>query len=279
MSPLHLSPEQLRQAVAKLPSLPSAVMELIASLHDPDVDSIARKIGQDPGLTAKVLRLANSSFYGMARQVSSVDQAVTVLGFRAVGSIATAAALVRQGQAMAPAGMDLKPLWRHALGCALAARELASASAHAPDTAYTSGLLHDIGRLVLWTQFAKEQSAVAQYREQHDCHWAQAETAVLGTDHGEIGSLLCQHWQLPAAIAEAVAFHHRCEMSASSLPLLVAGADAIAHALSYPQDPQEAVPPLPPQLWDRLHISEERLLRSMQAVRPQLDAMELLLIA
>lgn len=283
MSAFAISPEQLQQAIGRLPALPRVVHQLLQSLEKPNVDvgAVANDIAQDPALTAKTLRLANSSFYGMARQISSVDQAITVLGFRTVRSIATTAALVRQGAAMAAPHQDLKPLWRHATACALVARELAAGGAISPDIAYTTGLLHDIGRLVLWTQFPAEQNAVTDYRNTHDCHWAQAEQMVLGFNHCQVGQRLCTHWQLPGPICEAVAMHHGTELAGNGLPVLIAGADAVAHAMlpDWSNDANTAVPPLPTLLWERLHIGEDRLLRIMQTVHPQVAELEPLFVS
>jgi len=245
-----------------LPSLPTVVLELLASVdqEDTNLDDLAQKIAQDQAITARTLRLANSSFYGMERQVTSVQESIAILGFRTVRSIATTAALLGAFESPADKRFDLTPFWHHAIAAAVCARELAQHLEVHPDHAYTAGLLHDIGRLVLATQFQAEYTATLTYQAAHNCPLLEAERAVLGIDHTQVGAALTQHWKFPPAMTMAVADHHRTNCQKVPLfSLVVMAANAMAHTLNLSGDADHMVSPMPDELWPTLGLSADTL--------------------
>lgn len=253
--------EVLRR-IHNLPSLPRVVMELLASTEQDNVNNhaLAQKIGQDQALSAKTLRLANSSFYGVSRQVDSIEEAITILGFRTVRSLAATAALIDTFAAHSCTGFDFAPFWRHTIAVAVCARELAPHLKLDSENAYTVGLLHDIGRLVLVTQFRPQYEATLSYRARHDCHLLEAERAVLGLDHAAIGEALAQQWKFPETMQQTLAEHHApSSFGVSKLSQVVMAANAIAHALDLSMDENDLVPPLPTGLWQQLGLDEKTL--------------------
>lgn len=273
MSALAL--DDVLKVIHRLPSLPTVVMELLASMdqEDVDVDTLAQKIAQDQALTAKTLRLANSSFYGRVREVNTMAEAIAILGFRTVRSVVTTAGLIQALNHTGAECVDLGPFWRHAIAAAVCARELAPHLRTNPDHAYTAGLLHDIGRLVLVTQFAERYTSVVAYRTQHDCSTLVAERHVLGIDHAAIGQALTSYWKFPTPMQWAVGQHHESNLAATEpLTLVVAAADAIVHALDLSMDPDAAVPELSPQLWNVLGIDSKNLLQIFARVETQFAA-------
>src|SRR5450830_1519815 len=123
----HIMLDEMLRRIHNLPSLSTVVMELLASMNQNDVHvgTLAQKIAQDQALTAKTLRLANSSFYGMANQVTTIHEAIAILGFRTVRSLATTAALIGTFGGHANTSFNVAPFWRHAIAAAICARELA----------------------------------------------------------------------------------------------------------------------------------------------------------
>jgi putative nucleotidyltransferase with HDIG domain len=240
-----LTLEEVLQQVHKLPSLPVVVLELLASIdqEDTNVDVLAAKLSQDQALTAKTLRLANSSFYGMAHQVTTMQQSISILGFRTIRSVATTAALVGALPNTAGEAFDLPAFWRHGIATALCARELAPSFQVNPDHAYTAGLLHDIGLLVLVTQFNAHFTAALQHQAQHGGTLTQAEQVVMGLDHAAVGLALTRHWKFPEALQQAVADHHTAHTDQEGpLVTVVRVADAMAHALSTAMEEDAEVP-------------------------------------
>jgi putative nucleotidyltransferase with HDIG domain len=237
---------------------------LLASTGEEDrhIKTLARLIAQDQALTAKTLRLANSSFYGMPHEVTTIPQAIAIVGFRTVRSLATTAALIGTFAVSRPSGFDVNPFWRHAIAAAVCARSLATHLQEDAEFAYTAGLLHDIGRLVLVTQFTVNYEATMAWRSQHDCSLLQAEQAVLGMDHAAVGHVLTQHWKFPEAMQQAVACHHSPDCDGLlPMSLLVSAADAIVHGLDLSRDQQDAVPLVAPGLWAQLGLSDAALVQ------------------
>ncbi|WP_114970437.1 HDOD domain-containing protein [Rhodoferax ferrireducens] len=273
-----VEPEDILRKIHNLPSLPTVVIELLASMDEDDVniDALSKKIAQDQALTAKTLRLANSSFYGMANQVTSIHEAIAILGFRTVRSVATTAALI--GAFAGHGSVNANPFWRHAMAAAICARELAPHLNLNPEHAYTAGLLHDIGRLVLVTQFQPHYEATMLYRAQHDCHLLEAERAVMGVDHTVAGHVLTRHWKFPESVQQAVACHHApLVQGLQTLSLSILAANTIAHALDMSQDRDDLVPPVPAGLWKQLGLDEKALHKVFKNAEKQFEGANLLL--
>jgi putative nucleotidyltransferase with HDIG domain len=255
-----------------LPSLSAVVVELLSSMEDDDVDAhmLGDKIAMDQSLTAKTLRLANSSFYGMSSKVTSIHQAIAVLGVHSIRTLVTACAVTDSFPAGASTHFNFKSFWRHSVGTAVCAKLLAPHLKLNPETAFTAGLLHDIGTLVLATRLPAEYAQMLAYRREHDCYVVEAEQAVFGTDHAAVGSALAAHWKFPEAMQSAVADHHTWDATGQppSLALLVHAANIIAHALDLSDDPDDLVPPLAQGVWNALDLSDaawQRLLRETES--------------
>ena len=270
-----ITEQDILRRVGNLPSLPTVVLELLGVIEREgvDLDSLVQKIEQDQALTAKTLRMANSSFYGMARQISTLQEAIAIVGLHTVRRLAMTAALMGTFAQATPATLDLAPFWRHALGAAVCARELAVQMELNADQAYVAGLLHDIGRLVLATQFEPQYRAAMAYRAEHDCSLLQAERSVLDLDHAMAAQALLQHWNFPQALQQAVTSHHAAHC-AGFLPVtrVVMAADAMAHALDFSDDPDDLVPAVPVGLWQHLGLNDAVLLEVLSLAEKQFEA-------
>lgn len=260
--------------VQSLPSLPTLVLDLLASLQDADVEVevLARKVVLDQVLTARALRVANSSFYGRQRKVATVHEAITVLGIHGMRNLALTATLMARLPGGDGGGFCFAGFWRHAIGTALCARALAGRVGLNREQAYTAGLLHDIGRLVLATRFRAAYDAVMAHRTQQDCCVVDAESQVLGLDHAQVGEALARHWQFPEFVQQAVAQHHDVPPeTVHPLALIVHVADALTHGLDLSRDPAEMVPPVAASTWDRLGLNAAALGEVLDEVASQFD--------
>lgn len=260
----HVALDLALSRIHHLPSLPTVVLELLASVDQEDInlDDLAQKISQDQAITARTLRLANSSFYGMERQVTSIQEAIAILGFQTVRRMVTTAALLDAFESTTENRFNFNRFWQHAIATAVCARELAPHLEVNPDHAYTAGLLHDIGRLVLATQFQTEYTATLAYQAAQDCPLLVAEQAVLGIDHAQVGEALTQHWKFPLTMTRAVADHHRTSCQGiAPLSLVVMAANAMAYALDTSSDTDNMVASLPEGLWQTLGLSTDTLQR------------------
>lgn len=226
--------------IARTPNLqaPSpTVTRLLTLLNNPeaDYDDITTTVGRDAVLSAKVLAVCNSAGYGLAQPVASIDQAVLYLGYGEIHRQVMALSFGGQIAAALPGyDMEAGALWRHSLVTALLApRVLARAKVAGPDPsiAYTAGLVHDIGKLVIGqTLEAAARTEIRRRVEEDSIALREAERGVVGCDHAEIGATLLRSWRIPEIIVEAVADHHRPKTDGTGpLAAVVHVADAIAH--------------------------------------------------
>ncbi|MCQ1550110.1 MAG: HDOD domain-containing protein [Candidatus Accumulibacter phosphatis] len=233
---MDLKPEVVRQGVRRLPSLPAVVVELLRSLDNEDADPrlLAMKLARDQALAAKVLRVANSSYYGLPGKVRTIGDAFAVIGLQGVRTLAVGAAIsnVFAGRAGSRTGIwDFHNFWRHSMAVGLAAKRIARCGGIDEGHAFVAGLLHDIGRLALASCFPEHLAAVAHERSGDDANWLAVEQRVLGTDHAAIGKLLAEYWRFPQMLCEAIGSHHVVEgANSSGLVSLVQIADALGHA-------------------------------------------------
>jgi putative nucleotidyltransferase with HDIG domain len=208
----------------------------------------------------------------MVKQVSTIHEAIAILGFGTVRSLAATTALIGTFSVRTPTSFNVTPFWRHSIAAAVCARELASRLDLNPEQAYIAGLLHDIGRLVLVTQFQPHYEATMAHRLQHDCGLFDAELAVLGLNHATVGLALTRHWKFPDAVTQAVGCHHAStRLDLQPLSLVVMAADAIAHALDLSMDEEDVVPPVSAGLLQKLGLDEQLLLKVLASTEKQFD--------
>lgn len=189
-----------------LPSIPEVVQELIQTLDQADVSAseIARTLATDQVLSAKVLRLANSAYYSVPRTIATVDEAIKMLGINTVRTIVLSAAMPSSFQPIA--GVDLKPFWRYSLHTAVAARHLAAIVGADADLAFTVGLLHSIGRLVMMGGMPDDMERIDSEVPPYPCkERVVAEREAFGFCYADVGSELVRRWNFPDGFCTAIA--------------------------------------------------------------------------
>jgi putative nucleotidyltransferase with HDIG domain len=210
-----MTADEIIARVKDLPVVSETARKLIIQLNEPDLhrDEIVETLRCDNVLTAKLLRVCNSANSGVREPVLSVDQAVLLLGDNMIFRMVCAIGFGGSSGFTAP-GYDTEAngLWTHSLSTALAAEHLAEVESYGnflPSTAFTAGLLHDIGKLVISKVLTpKARADIRTKIAGESLSRVEAEKAVLGADHGEVGGCLLKRWSLPELIVEAVADHH-----------------------------------------------------------------------
>lgn len=208
---------------AELPVFGDAAARLIRATGSDDISpaQVADLLSGDQSLTMRVLRLANSAFFGLPRRIESVNQAVLVLGLRRVRHIVLAASSYSWLQR--PLGgyfIGPRDLWVHSISTALWGRELAERSRICDsETAFTAGLIHDIGKVALCAWHEDRMKAIVRFAQRQNMSYDEAERRVFGFDHAEVGARLCESWNLPPVLIDAVRWHHRPAESQPEVPL------------------------------------------------------------
>jgi len=194
-----------------LPTLPHILLKLIevCNREPGTIKEISQVINKDASLSARFMRLVNSVYYGVPNRVTSIDRALALLGTNAIKNIAISASVYQAfSKAKDSSIFRLKRFWWHSLMCASLAKQIAGKTSYpAPDEAFLSGLLHDIGKLVLWVNFSKEYSEILQsHRGEPDL--LLAGEMRLGATHCEVGAWMINRWNLQSFMADAVLYHH-----------------------------------------------------------------------
>ena len=237
--------DELASHADALPSLPEVVNHLIRALNDEnaDVDTLAHHINSDPAIVARLLAAGNSVASGLSTQIYSAKQAFLVLGVDRIIRIVLASALIYRYD-IHSAGFDTRLLWRHSLGVASCARALATHTDVNPDIAFTGGLLHDIGQLLMYIASPINYAQVLDLRQQDDVPLTTAERSIFGYDHTQAGGALAVTWKLPKDIADAIVAHHEPDELGSEIGNLIHVSEALSHALDLGEQPNNCVPDL-----------------------------------
>lgn len=207
-----LNIDEITARIAELPVLPAGVSEVIAACDDPDitVGQISQRILQDQQLTASILKLANSAMYGLSRRVATITEAVVLLGFATIKSLAISSHTYRLLNRSLPGyGLQRGEIWKHSIAVAMASRRIAVEVHLAPvEEAFIAGLLHDIGKTVLSSYMEDAFEEVSAIVQNERVPFSDAEMRVLGFDHAELGARIARLWNFPPDLVEAIRFHH-----------------------------------------------------------------------
>ena len=198
----------------KLPSLPVVVSKIISVVDSPNVNAadINKIISTDQALTAKVLRLVNSAFYGFPGRISTVTQAIVILGLNTIKSVAMSATVFDMVQPERSGGINRQIYWQESILCGVLAKHITKQSGHdKPEEGFVAGVMHDIGRVILDQFFPEDYIRVMNFVREKNADITAAEQFVFGLDHTQVGVWLSKKWNLPSQLAEPIAFYREPE--------------------------------------------------------------------
>ncbi|WP_455217799.1 HDOD domain-containing protein [Kaarinaea lacus] len=204
---------ELIRNVDKLVSLPAACARLTEMVDDPSCSAqeMGRVINQDVALTARLLRIANSPMYGLSTKVDTVTRAVTVLGMKQVRDLVLATAAIRAFEGIPNTLVSMQSFWEHSIYCALCARNIAMECLRDHrEAVFVAGLLHDIGKLVLYNQLPElsRRTLEASHNGKQSKESQLVEREIIGFSHADVGGELAKRWSLPLGLQQSIAFHH-----------------------------------------------------------------------
>lgn len=245
----------------KLPEVPSVIFKLNDTIADPfsSADDIAGVISGSPGLSALLLKIVNSAFYGFPSRIDSLTRAVAIIGSKEVSALAVGVITMETFKDIPEAIFDMQAFTRHSLACGVLSRSLAaSANIRNTEQMFVSGLLHDIGRLVILRHFPGE--AASMMVSDGGGSLFDREKAVLGFRHTDIAGDLFGKWKYPLTLEQNIVFHHRPALAQDPVKAgIVHLADMIAHCLGTGSSGEWRIPVLDPDAWQAIHLAPESL--------------------
>ena len=276
MTPPNLA--ELSSHAEALPSLPEVVNHLMRSLGDEsaDVDTLAQHINSDPAIVARLLAAANSVASGLSTRIYSAKQAFLVLGADRVTSIIMASALSYRYDTRS-SGFDTRLLWRHSLGVASCAQVIAEEVGINPELAFTGGLLHDIGQLLMFIASPLNYVEALELHHQQEISLIEAERSLYGYDHTEAGRALALCWKLPSEIVDAIAAHHEPDELGSEIGNLIHVSEVLSHALDLGETPNNRVPALSELACANLGLSWPKLAPRFAEIEARYDGLRIAL--
>jgi putative nucleotidyltransferase with HDIG domain len=264
MNPIPEASELTRD-LPNLSSLPAVIEELEHALDkgDASMDDLGEIVKKDTDLTARLLRLANSSFYGFPKGVDTVGEALSLIGIEQMKQLLSGSSVIEFFQDIPSTAVNMRSFWEHSIATGIAAKVIAvQRRAPNPELFFVSGLIHDIGRLVFYLRIPEQAAKLlAQYDQNPSKPLFDLEREVLGYDHGKVGGELLKRWDFPNSLVEAITYHHQPVKAdlyfaeASVIHL----ADFVVHALGIGNSGERIVPPFDARAWERLDLPSNTL--------------------
>ena len=211
MAAPKLETQQVVKKLDELPSLPAIVYELNRVINDPmsSTKEVEEIMGQDIGLTTKVLKLANSAYYAIPGGVSSLARAIAFIGFDTVHQLVLSSSIIKALEVKGPSQFDINEFWKHSIAVAIAGEVIAKHVKHpSPTDLFTSGLTHDMGKIALFIAASDILLYVSGEAQKSGVTFLDIELRDKLPPHTELGKLLAEKWQLPLSIQVSAKFHH-----------------------------------------------------------------------
>ena len=222
--------------IESIPTLPTVALRVMEVTSDSgsSANDLMEIIGQDVSLTAKILKIANSPFYGLTREISSLQHAVTVLGFKEIRNMVISTVAFESFKNFKQNKIfDINRFWRHSFCCGLAAKIIAVDLKYTSNELFVAGLIHDIGKLVMYIAFPTEFLKLVDMMSPLKLKFTafEAEKNIFEIVHDEVGMKLLKKWLFPESLITAVGFHHHPQDAdkKSPFPIIVHAADILAH--------------------------------------------------
>jgi putative nucleotidyltransferase with HDIG domain len=256
-----------------LPTIPSVLRKLIGLIENPRISlrDVSDFISNDPALTTKVLKMVNSPVYGFPGRISSVSQAVILLGLNVVKGLLLGVSVFDLMQ------KSMIGLWEHSLGCAIIARLIAKKKGlKEPEEVSINGLLHDIGKVILILQFPREYELAMQDAETKGVTVYETERDYFAANHATVGSWIAKQWNFPRNLIDVIEYHHKPNL-AKNAPVeaaIVHLSDIILRARGFGFAGDRFVPPINPAAWQSLNLSDGEMREILREMEDSLEATE-----
>lgn len=260
--PLPTLPQlvEKRLQLASLPDIYYRVMEIVNDSKS-SASHLARVVGQDPGLSASLLKIVNSAFYGLPVKVSSITRAIALIGGRELSTIAMGISVIRFFRDIPPHVVDMKRFWLHSIAVGSLARFFASQKAGLQDEDFfIAGLLHDIGRLIMYREFPTVMTEAIRRARSRRIPLIQVEQEFFKYDHTQVADAIMEKWGFPKILRQCIRHHHSPQRSPVVMEASVVYlANLLSDAIEYGYSGNDYIPHLVPGVWETLEFSTSLL--------------------
>jgi len=256
---MALNAERVVNNVLKVAALPAVAVKFNEAIKNPltsnhELDKI---VSEDAALASKLLMISNSALFNFPSEIDTIEKAITVVGHKQLNELILSCSVVSMFKDIPQDVIDMEQFWRHSIAVATTARILAAARREQnKEKFFTAGLLHDIGKLIMFSEIPKYAKEVINNCSETNTLMHIAEKNILGFDHAKLGALLLAKWNLPTEIVTAVAHHHTPSTSRGDIVTasIIHIADIITHSLKFGSSGECFVPALNEKAWDALNL-------------------------
>jgi HD-like signal output (HDOD) protein len=276
---MNVTIESLISGIPSLGSYSPVLKEIEDVISDPQctLADVGEVIEKDTDLTARLLRLGNSSYFGFPNRIETISETITLIGVQQVQDLIFASKIVDSFKGIPADMVNMASFWKHSMACGVAARILAvESNAPKPEKFFIVGLLHDVGRLVLYSRAPERARKVFECYLKGRMLLREAEAKILDFDHTDIGEAFLRAWDYPANLVNAIRFHHR-PLSAGLFQLeasVVHVADYVVNAMELGSSGEHFVPPLNSKAWERLNLPVDFIEVLMDRIDEQVSSVE-----
>lgn len=275
------SSESLRaviENITSLPTLPTVAEKINQLLENPQTtaEEIGKAITTDQALTAKVLKLVNSAFYGFPGRISTITHAIVILGFSTIKNIVLTTSIFEafRKSRNAQSEFDMEAFWLHCIACGAAAQTIARKSGFKEwESCFIAGLIHDIGKTILFQYRPKEFLQIIEHAKAQGQLFYDCERTLFDITHPQIGALLAQRWRLPHNLHCAIEHHHAPLPSHPHylMTAIVHAADILVRAMDFGSGGDEKIPLLSEQVWRDLHLEHTALAALLESIEEEVS--------
>lgn len=268
-----MSVREKMEKLKELPTLPNVVekISLMVESSKASAEDVGKFISSDQVLTAKVLKLINSAFYGFPGRISSVKHGLVLLGFNVVKGLVLSASVFDMMEG------EMIDLWEHSLGTAITSGIIARrVKLKDPEEVSVAGLLHDIGKVVIKVSFPGEYKRIRDLVDEEEITMLEAEKSLLETNHPRIASWLCEKWNLPANLKDPITYHHSPGLAkeAPKQTAIIHLADILVKSKGFGYSGDKWVPPLDKNAWELLDLSKDDIEEIIASMDTDLEVLD-----
>jgi HD-like signal output (HDOD) protein len=281
---LNISAAKIAKESSSIYSLPAIYSKLDSKIQDPfsNIEDIAKILLEDSGLAVRLLKLANSALFNLPSKVDTVSRAITIIGTNQLQDLALATAVLEKFEGIESSLINMEDFWKHSIAVGIAARVIATyRSEPNVERFYLMGLLHDVGRILMYTQIPQMCEGYIKESRQCERPLYEIETESLGFNHCDIGRLLFEYWNLPELIVDAIGNHHH-PFNSTNFKLeasIIHIADLLIHGIQLGNSTSlSIVPPLNEAAWELIDLPTELVPDILGHIESQyIDAIKVLL--